>query len=187
MRTVALIAVIVSFPLLGSAAGKDARFGSARTLALGGGISLYTARTGSTNATIMTMSPSASYFVVDDFAVGLDLGLTWISPSQGNSTTSLSLMPAVGYNIVLGPSFSVFPQAGIGYDHSSGGGTAGYSSSAVLLQGFVPFLVHVGNFFVGGGPILSAELSSSAEFNGVSQRSEKATTIGVATMLGGWL
>ncbi len=190
MRIVALIVAVVSFPLLAEAADKDARFGSPRTLALSGGISLYNARTGGTNITVLSLAPTGMYFVADEFAVGLGLGLGWLKPSQGDSSTTVSLAPTVGFNVPVAPAISVFPQVGVGYRHNSGGGGSSYSSysaSSVALQGFVPILVHVGNFFLGGGPMLEREIYSSYDVGGASHDAEETTTFGLMTMLGGWL
>ena len=188
MRIVALIVAVVSFPLLAEAADKDARFGSPRTLALSGSISLYNARTGDTNLTVLSLAPTGMFFVTDNFAVGLGLGLGWFKPSDGDSTTTVSFVPTVGLNVPVAPAVSVFPQVGVGYGrNSAGGGGSSFSSTRVALQGFVPVLVHVGNFFLGGGPMLEREIYASYESSGVSRDANETTTFGLMTMLGGWL
>jgi len=141
------------------------------------------------SSTTFVFRPAVDYFVVDYVSIGGFLGAEYNSAPGGNST-SFSIGPRVGYNILLSESFSLWPKLGFSFASTSqetdevtlpGGATIGgdeESNTSVQLNVFAPGMFHpVEHFFIGFGPAFDLDLSGDA----------KATTIAGRLTLGGWL
>lgn len=133
--------------------------------------------------TTLTLRPGVDYFVITGLSVGVFVGLDRQSSPTGSST-SFGVGPRVGYDFAFSDIFSLWPKAGLSYNHTNleidaseslpGGET---SNDAVALNLFAPFLYHTQHFFAGVGPALDADLSGD----------QKATTLAVRVTLGGWI
>jgi Outer membrane protein beta-barrel domain len=145
----------------------------------------------------LTLMPAADYFVIQGLSVGGFVNFTHTEVSSPSTTpgdtasSSLSINtfgigPRIGYNIPINDWISVWPKAGISFsDTSVSGGGSGTRWTLVL---FAPFLYHLAShFFVGLGPILSADLAANeSPANGNSGPAAKVVTYGLAFTVGGW-
>jgi hypothetical protein len=127
--------------------------------------------------------PGVDYFVIRALSVGVFVGLDRES-SPGGSTTTFGIGPRVGYDVAFSDIFSLWPRAGLSFNHSSlkidGSDLvpdADTSNDAIAINLFAPFLYHTHRFFAGVGPALDADLSGDT----------KATTLAVRVTLGGWV
>ena len=86
------------------------------------------------------------------------------------STTTIGLLPRIGYNFPIGPTASIWPRASLAYLHcsySSTGGAYSTSNYTVSFIAFVPVLFQPApHFFIGGGPYLSTDLVSKYDSGG---------------------
>jgi hypothetical protein len=153
----------------------------------------------------LTLRPAADYFVIQGLSVGgffeYSHSSTSTPPGPLNMSTTVTndtvgLGARVGYNIPFSDALSFWPKAGILFAHASNananaaptasGVTAPNAGNVLTLLLFAPFVYHpVSHFFLGLGPTLSTDVSSSPT-NGVSGNSPKATTYGLAFTIGGW-
>jgi len=134
--------------------------------------------------------PALMYFVVDNLAIGGAVSVTqaWAS---SDSTTDAGVGPRVGYNVNLGPYVSVFPGAGISYDHEwqtlskvAPGVTGNYSGYWLYLDFDAYVFIHpVQHFFLGLGPAVSWD--PVAKENGAD--ASKTLRIGINFIMGGWV
>lgn len=147
--------------------------------------------------TAFGVAPSADYFVLDNFSIGID---AFISHSSGTardpndtptdlSSTDIGLGPRIGTNVPITKKCSVWPQVELGYgvrsvDQSSRDGTNQHSSKRLWLRLSAPVLVNVtSHFLVGAGPYFFHELYSRDQYG----LDNKAESVGVSLFLGGWL
>jgi hypothetical protein len=146
---------------------------------------------GDASVTDLQLQPAVDYFVIPNLSVGGQLAIRYTTQDDGAGgsldTTSVGILPRVGYNIPLGPSASIWPRVALGYVHASAStGVAGapsVSGYSIVMEAFVPFLFHpVPHFFIGGGPILSTELAAKVEDADVP----KTTNIGLVSTIGGY-
>ena len=86
--------------------------------------------------------------------------------------------PRVGYNVGINEQLSFWPKGGLVFSHSSSSPDDS-SDSRTGLEIYAPLLFHPApHFFLGGGPGLSTDLSSSG--------GAKTTTIRLESVVGGW-
>lgn len=137
------------------------------------------------------IAPDAAYFVIDNLSVGgqVLLSIGSYSPSgggQGTGYTAWGIAPQVGYNIGITDNISFWPKLSFSYSSSSVNNN-GPTYSQAGLGIFAPFLYHPTNhFFLGAGPDLGLQLSSSASQNGVSVDQGKITSFGIMATFGGY-
>jgi hypothetical protein len=154
----------------------------------------------SSSSTQIGFGADIAYFVVDGLSVGGVVGFDHLSSKPAGATdsdteTSYNVMARVGYNLWLQPeSLSLWPQVGIGWNHSGLGTSSGdASASQVQLGVFIPLLIHPAkHFHFGIGPFVTRDLTSStsATPSGGSSTSgdgDKATVIGIRGDIAGWL
>ena len=145
----------------------------------------------STSTWTLTLLPSADYFVIQNLSVGAFVDFTHTEftnttngTPNGTGSTSLNtfgLGPRIGYDIPIVDWISVWPKLGLSFSttSSSTNGQSGNNNRWTLLL-YAPFLYHLAtHFFVGLGPLLSADLAASG--------GAKVVTYGLAFTLGGWL
>jgi hypothetical protein len=132
-----------------------------------------------------SLSPGLDYFVLRNFAVGVDLDCSY-ADSRGygadgslveTRTTTIAGGPRVAFNIAIGRSLSLFPRVTLGFESvqreqqvvsgstiSVPGSPVGYPSTTQTgpwVGVFVPLLFHLRpNFFLGGGPTFYREFAS---------------------------
>jgi hypothetical protein len=141
-----------------------------------------------------------AYFPVDDFSIGGVVGFDRASSTPAGATdsdteTTVNLMLMGGYHVWLQPErLSLWPQVGLGWNHSQLGNSLGdTSSSQVQLGLFLPLLIHpVRHFHFGVGPFVTIDLTSSTSITPKSGPStsgdgDKATTLGIKAEIAGWL
>jgi hypothetical protein len=156
------------------------RFGSKHTLAISTDLGFtirYTHISSSPSQNIfnLNIAPGFDYFLMDNFSLGIFIGLDYTHQTGGHSTL-FDIGGRVGYNFWLADRISVWPRLGLSYSSASTGGPGG-SSHALGLNLNAPFLYHAENIFIGWGPTLDVALTGS----------NKATSIGGQLTLGGWL
>jgi hypothetical protein len=143
----------------------------------------------STSTTTITLAPALDYFVIQHLSIGGQLLYSHES-SDNLSASTFGIGPRVGYDIPLGDVVSLWIRAGIRYETTSGSEGNGLGSASFNTWTFVagaPFLIHPApHFFIGFGPVLSVDLSSSYSAGPVSGDGPKQTTYGIATTVGGW-
>jgi hypothetical protein len=139
---------------------------------------------GDPDATVtIAIVPSGDYFVAPNISVGGAIG--FIRTSVGDtSATTLGIGPRVGYLAHLAPRVSLWPRAGLAYNHIStsvpGLDQSGY---AITLDVTALLLYHLtDHFFIGGGPALDYDLISKLE----GEDAAKQTDLGLVSVVGGW-
>jgi hypothetical protein len=168
---------------LGLPAPSTNRFGSKHTLAISTDLGFtirYThiSSTPSGNNFQIQIAPGFDYFLLDNFSLGVFVGLDYLHTSGGGISTHSTLFDIggrAGYNFWLMDRVSVWPRLGLSYTHNSAPG--GVSSGSLALNISAPFLYHAENLFIGWGPALDVDLTGNS----------KATTIAGVLTLGGWL
>jgi hypothetical protein len=145
------------------------------------------------------IAPAFDWFVSDNISIGAyaSYGLSRASGIDVLTAArfqereySLGLGPRVGGNLALSSLFSLYPTVGFSfgggkYNESSLGQTNAASYSMVTVSLSVPLLVHAApHFFIGAGPYLTHDLTRRV---GSRDYQNRATEIGLNTLLGGWL
>jgi len=150
----------------------------------------------SNSSTDITIAPSADYFVIPNISVGGNVVLGHGSSSQPNgtggttdvSTTTLGLGVRGGYHMPIAPKISFWPRLGLSYNHvgfSSGGSDS--SQSAFTIFVYAPILFHPApHFFVGIGPSISQDLTSSVSSGSMSADGDKTLRLALESTVGGW-
>jgi len=171
------------------------KFGDKGVISPLGSISLgYTSYNGG-STTNFTFAPGLLYFVIDNLAVGGQIQLNFQS-GGGPRTVGFGLGPMVGYNIPLDSRFSIFPSGGLSLNVNNNslsgpGPSTSATNTSLYFDANVPFLYHVGNYYLGVGPNLFVSLYSSAATGGplgtASRSASRNVAVGVSTVLGGWL
>jgi opacity protein-like surface antigen len=154
-----------------------------------------------------SLSPGLDYFVLRNFAIGVNLNAAY-GDSRGygadgslvdTRTTTLSVGPRAALNIPLADSFSIYPrltlsvewvrteeQAVSGATLSTAGSPVGYPSTTQIgpiIDLYVPLLFQVcPHFFIGGGPYLDRALAS---VQGGPNVGGQQTTLGAGVVVGG--
>ncbi len=157
-----------------------------------------TANAGSTTThfTNIWFAPSADYFVIDHLSIGGLIEVTSTSASQtttlfGNTsttqslptTTSVTVIPRVGWMFPISDRFGIWPRAGLGYAVHTTGATdnQAQTSSSDTFSGFVVdldvgFLYRVNQtFFLSGRPEITFVPGSHSETTGNTTVSLGAT------------
>jgi hypothetical protein len=148
------------------------------------------------STTTIQLRPAVDYFIVDNLSLGGFLGFDYTNQAgDSGHTTSFSIGPRVGFDIVLTELFTVWPKVGLSYAHTSINQTVpttttvngvpvttstsvSESSNALALNLFVPFMLHPAeHFFIGFGPAFDVDLTGD----------NKATIIAGRLTLGGWI
>jgi hypothetical protein len=135
-------------------------------------------------SSIFYINPGIDYFVIDHLSIGGEVLLAFTGTSvtqhrrgqpdrtaDGQGGTHFGILPRVGYDILIGDKFSLWPRGGLGFIHSgySGAGAPDNSGTAWLFYADVYFNFHlVDHFFFGVGPGFTVSLSSSRTVGGVS-------------------
>lgn len=195
----ALFAVVVAAPVVASAAAPANGLGKGGQIAIRSDFDLSFHNTSvkpatgeSKSTTTFRIGPAADYFVVDNVSVGAQLAYAHL----GEDTNQIRISPRVGYHLALGDQLSLWPTAGIywqtlgsKFTTTVGGNstTTDVSSSQLGLVLDVPILFHpASNFFLGLGPRLTMDLTSTSKSGDVSADGSKTTDIGVVTTIGGF-
>jgi len=151
-----------------------------------------TSSAGSGSINLFRLAPSFDWVATGGLTVGAWLVYEHLDTSNGGSSSSADdygIIPRIGYAAELGPKVFIWPRFGIGYLHgapdllnlpvSSGESTI----NRVQIDIDLPILfVPIPHIFIGGGPLVRVDLSSSA--GGVD--SGKLTAFGLTTMVGGY-
>lgn len=164
----------------------------------------------SASTTSYVFAPAVDYFFARNFSIGL-LADVAFSDQKGygadsslvdTRTTTLQAGPRFGFNVPLGPAFSWYPQAVVGFEwikvteQTSGGSLSvtenalGYPSTTQLgpyVSLYAPLLLHPTNhFFIGFGPTLFRDFGSvSGGPIAGGQRTEIGTEIDIGAYWGG--
>jgi hypothetical protein len=141
----------------------------------------------SSSSTFIQFRPAVDIFVASGLSIGGQVDISLFSDdATDGSTTTVGVVPRMGYNIPLGSKASIWPRIAAGYYFSSYGAGGGYPSTSgytFTFSAFVPVLFHpVPHFFIGGGPRFSTDLVSKYE------DADQATfsQFGVQTTIGGY-
>lgn len=145
----------------------------------------------------LSFSPGIDYFVGSHVSIGIGLvqasaSSETIDPTNGVTitfaTSRTSVAPRLGYDLRLARWLSWYARTSLALDRQEQSETAltkEIKQSAFVINAslYAPLLIHaVPHFFVGLGPQVSQDLVRSVE--GTSNR---ATTLGAAFTVGGWL
>lgn len=159
-------------------------------------------REGGRSLITFDFSPSAHYFVAQNFSLGLGVTVRQspyvitvyneYGPGADvvSHSTTLAIAGSAGYNAPLGKLVSLWTRADFGFADNQYPGLAapsapfsGHTSQGVWLELFAPFLVHpVPHFFVGLGPDLLGEIALSR-----GPYATKQFGAGIGSTVGGWL
>jgi hypothetical protein len=161
------------------------RFGTKHTLAISTDLGFTIRYThisssggGSGNTFQLQFAPGVDYFLMDNFSLGVFVGLDYTHSSGGGvsgHTTLFDVGGRAGYNFWLLDRVSIWPRLGLSYAHNST--SPGASSSSLALDLSAPIMYHAENIFIAWGPALDVDLTGNS----------KATTIAGLLTLGGWL
>jgi hypothetical protein len=146
----------------------------------------------SSSIDLLRLAPTFDWVAVKSLTIGA--WLVWEHLSEGNtSADDYGIIPRVGWMAELGPNVFIWPRLGIGYLHGLPDvvnlaiSTSAGSVNRVQLDIDVPIVFEpVAHFFVGVGPLLRVDLSSSASSGSFSGDASKLTAFGVTTMVGGY-
>ena len=145
----------------------------------------------------VTFDPAIDYFVDDNVSIGFDLDIGY-SDQKGYSgvtlvetrDTSYGAGVRIAYNIPLGPWFSVWTRATLGYSSEtltepvSNLGTVDVKSEGAWLTLYAPLLVHPApHYFLGLGPGVYHDLGRSVV--GATTSNDR-TTIYASFVVGGY-
>jgi opacity protein-like surface antigen len=148
----------------------------------------------SSSTTEVVLEPALDYFVAPNISLGG--GVEYLHASLGSggmnqeTETAYGILVRGGYNIPLGPQIGLWVRGGFEYAHASFDVGMGMTDSSSLFSLIIdaPLVYHpVPHFFVGFGPVLRTDLSSSIESGGMSADGEKTTSFGLTSVIGGWL
>jgi long-subunit fatty acid transport protein len=131
----------------------------------------------------VTLMPSLDYFVTDHLTLGGSIGLGLTTWNNGNEPAIFfSISPRIGYHFPIGDRISFWPQIQAAY----GRGLAAYwDVKSESLGAAVPMIVELTpHFFVGAGP--DYRFTKSLQNVG-SSYNEFAGSMGVTSMVGGWI
>jgi hypothetical protein len=148
----------------------------------------------SQSTTVIALDPSVDYFISPNLSIGGAVLLQHTNeeiPNSSNSVTAtqIGLAPRVGYVIPVGPQLSIWPRGGLAYTHTtfSVTGSPDETQSVWALVASAPLLYHpVPHFFLGLGPAVRVDLSSSVSAGGTSMDSNKTTSLAIESLIGGW-
>ncbi len=146
---------------------------------------------GSSSITTFALVPQVLYFVIDDVAVGGSLSFSSSNSSGngfGNSNShGFGITPMGAYNLRLSDLMSLQLQGGLQYSTSTtDAGRFSTTSSGFSLLLSTPLLFHFGNFFLGGGPQLDVDITSTQTSRGISSDGPKRTAFSINSVIGGW-
>jgi hypothetical protein len=148
------------------------------------------------------LEPSFDYFVRDRLSFGIAPWLTYSQSTGVDAATGAlvsyrrsvaGLEPRVGLNVPIAPWLSWYPRAGLvfggdAYDETSAGSENKSSGAFVAFHLYAPFLVHPGpHVFAGFGPSLYGELTHTVTFPSGASVHNRATTVGLGLVVGGWI
>lgn len=159
-------------------------FGAENQVAIAADLNISFNHIGEDDTSTFSLAPALDYFIRPRLSVGGQLRLDFgkVGPQ---SLTVLGLGPRVGYMVPLGAMFSLFPRAGVYYEHVTRSMTAGTMTTSdsynlFSLFIFAPFMFHpVPHFFVGLGPLINAD------FAGADAATRKFR-FGLSSTVGGW-
>jgi hypothetical protein len=144
-------------------------------------------------STTLLLQPAIDIFLAPNLSIGgqLQLGRSSNNANGDTTTTTIGLLPHIGYNIPIGPTASIWPRASLAYLHysySTPGASYENSNYTVSFIAFVPVLFQPApHFFIGGGPYLSTDLISKYDSGGgASGDTFKTTTFGLLSTVGGY-
>jgi hypothetical protein len=156
-------------------------FGAPGQVAIASDFVIAFSHTADANTSALTLGPALDYFIAPNLSVGGQVQISYAKAGSA-STTTIGVGPRVGYDIPLGPMFSLFAKLGVALDHYSLDPGAGPTSSVTLFSLFIdaPFLFHpVPHFFIGLGPNLFVNLAGG-------NSAQRDVTFGLASTVGGW-
>jgi hypothetical protein len=181
---------------------RERRFGEAGEVVLSGELSAsldsLTYRGSDAQYVSAGFAPGFDVFVANHLSLGVDFAVSYGSTtgygSDGSridyTTTSYGIAPRVGVDVPIASSLSLYPRAELGFgtltqdETSTNSYENKHTISRVWVSLYAPLLVHPApHFFVGFGPLVLHELSSSDQY----QKDNRRTTIGASLLLGGWL
>jgi hypothetical protein len=152
---------------------------------------------GSSSGIGFVIAPAADYFVLPGLSAGGQFVYEHLStsvPAPGGGSTSASgdgwgFAPRVGYNINFGNWISLWPRAFVEYSNLSVSGAGNSTGTQRWTLGvFAPVLFHpLRHFYLGLGPHVATDLSSTISAGGHSGDGPKATEYGLLLTIGGWL
>lgn len=164
-------------------------FGAEKQVAIAADLNISFNHVGENDTSTFSLAPALDYFIRPQLSVGgqvrLDFSKYPLGNAQSRSDTVLGLGPRVGYLVPLADMFSLYPRAGIYYQHvtsSTSMGMTTTSGSYNLFSFFVfaPFMFHpVPHFFVGLGPHINADFAGANE-------AIRTFRFGLSSTVGGW-
>lgn len=196
----ALFAAVVVVPTVASAAAPAGNgLGKAGQIAIRSDLDLNFHSTStkpangdSKSTTTFRLGPAADYFVADNISIGALLSFAKL----GEDIHQIRLAPRVGYHLSMGDQLSLWPTAGIYWQNTSFKSSVTVAGSTTTIDGSssqlglvldVPILFHpASNFFLGLGPRITMDLTSTQKSGDVSADGSKTTDIGVVTTIGGY-
>lgn len=95
--------------------GSDVAFGEAGVFELGGSGSFY----GNSDGLILTLSPQAGYFIVDNVEISGLLNFAWANPDEGDSVTMFSLLAEPSFHLPFDDRLLGFVGLGAGPAYAS--------------------------------------------------------------------
>ena len=178
-RLASLCCALVAGSLFGRAAAADGWADQGRVL-VSGALSVENVSADSASVTTVAFTPGVRYFAATHLAVGAELQIAHIS--SGVSATLFTLLPSIGYDLALADHVSLVPQLELAFSTQSGSST---TLTRFAMGGFLPVVVHPpGHFFIGFGPEVLADVSTSASNSNVGP--SKTTTIGARSIIGAY-
>jgi hypothetical protein len=167
MKTAVLGAITLSSLLLASTvhaqnlgetpvAAPASTFGNQGQVAISGDFNIqFTHRTEDEDS-VLELAPAIDYFIAPQLSLGGQVLFGYHKNGPG-SETAIGFGPRVGFNLALGPMFSLYPRLGFSYEHfTQSAGSVSASQNFLGLSAYAPFLWHpVPHFFIGLGPRLS--------------------------------
>ena len=142
----------------------------------------------SVSRSVITVAPSVDIFFAPNLAIGGTFKIQHVSV-ESMKTTSVRVVPTVGYNVLLSRRVTWFPKLGpaFGYEKTTGGLES--TSWRLGIDVAAPLLFHpTPNFFVGFGPRFSRDLISKVQNPSTKKDMDSAiaTSFDLSLIVGGY-
>lgn len=143
-------------------------FGNPGQVAISGDFNIQFTHETEGETSTLELAPAIDYFIAPQISLGGHVLFGYANFGSGRgSASAIGFGPRIGFNLPLGPMFSLYPRLGFSYEHftRSAGGMS-QSKNFLGVSAYAPFLFHpVQHFFIGLGPRLGGNIAGGDSFD----------------------